>query len=73
MRCAFPPYSTSVEHGIEDIEAGKYLSFPTAEAASEYLEALTEQILARDDADELRLGTPPTPARAGPRRRCARC
>ena len=38
--------------GIEDIEAGRYRSFVTAEAASEYLEALTEQILARDDADE---------------------
>jgi antitoxin ParD1/3/4 len=38
--------------GIEDIAAGRYRSFATAEAASEYLEALTEQILARDDADE---------------------
>ncbi|HJU15154.1 MAG TPA: type II toxin-antitoxin system ParD family antitoxin [Stellaceae bacterium] len=38
--------------GIEDIEAGRYRSFASAEAASEYLEALTEQILARDNANE---------------------
>jgi antitoxin ParD1/3/4 len=38
--------------GIEDIAAGRYRSFTTADAASEHLEALTEQILTRDDADE---------------------
>jgi antitoxin ParD1/3/4 len=36
--------------GIADIEAGRYRSFATPEALDEYIEALTEEVLARDGA-----------------------
>jgi hypothetical protein len=37
--------------GIEEIEAGRYRTFATPEELKQYLAALTERLLARDDSD----------------------